>query len=218
MSSPAVLVAISKPQAAVISVACSGATSADVTSISQHPGEAPQIQYLNRLETDVFTMIGGNDAGFVPMIRACVFENDVNCKTQTDASLSTIKHLEQVVLPNVYRAERARVGPTTNLYVLGYPQAVGPNSICGATGLNASTAANVFRFEVALDAAIQRSAQVNGAYYIAPTDFNGHQLCSATPYFRGLQYLYTDFSGVYHPDSRGEQAIALLIDSHLPPS
>lgn len=62
-------------------LACSGAVTENITSISQYGNEPPQIDRLDR-DTDLVTLtIGGNDVGFATYARNCVLSS---CEEGTD--------------------------------------------------------------------------------------------------------------------------------------
>jgi hypothetical protein len=118
-------------------VACSGARTANVTTIPQYPfGPPDNLAQLNRagsVQTDLVTItIGGNDAEFAEILDVCVRRS--NCPDRTvpvmiDAQQRSWEnflpaHLDTTVRLNVRSAIQAikqKVSPATTILVMGYP-------------------------------------------------------------------------------------------------
>jgi lysophospholipase L1-like esterase len=95
-------------------VACSGATTADV--------RANQISALQPTTDLVTITIGGNDAGFGPVLQTCtVAESDHTCLAAVDAAEAFERTVLRDRLARTYAAIRT-AAPQAHVIVLGYPR------------------------------------------------------------------------------------------------
>lgn len=101
--------------------ACSGATTKDVTSIKQYPGETgDQLSHTKALRAaDLVTItIGGNDVRFDQVLKNCI-RGSHSCNHK--AILDRARNLEPKLI-STYAAIRAAVPSTAAVLVLDYPQ------------------------------------------------------------------------------------------------
>lgn len=101
--------------------ACSGAETTNL--INGQWNEPPQVQALNRYTDMVTLTIGGNDAGFVPFMRACLTPNDT-CQEGSSAYTNIDNYISNVLpgeLVTLYGEISSRIGPNTRVLVVGYP-------------------------------------------------------------------------------------------------
>ncbi len=211
----------------MVQLACSGAVIANMTTAGQD-GEPPQIQATPRHAIDVFLTIGGNDAGFGPVLAHCLtpgnsceaYWTQPNGTVQADGSTfngnldATVDSLT-APLSNAYRLLRAQA-PQALVNVLTYPSIFPPTtsgSTCVITtglGLAAQDAEWLISESSHLDSVIARAVNPlivpGSAVTFALNDeryaFAGHELCSAAPdgaYLNGL----TLSAGSFHPNPAG---------------
>lgn len=176
--------------------ACSGARIADLTGTDaegrpvpgQYPrsgegvyGAEPQIAALDELPSPdaVLLSIGGNDAGFAEIGKACA--NPVrNCSRPATAS-PWLRRLSRVVYPGLVRAyrqvrESARGAP---VFVLTYPNPFGPKYCDDLIGVNPAEM-DFLRdeFSPALNAKVKAAAAAAGVEAIDLShSFDGRRFC-----------------------------------------
>lgn len=200
-------------------VACSGATTTDV--INGKFGEGSQLNSL-RTDTDLVTItIGGDDAGFKDFATACV-----------TGSCSTTTTLDKVhnVLPNALDTLftgiggiKSKTGPNTRVLVVGYPRVVPdvgavidwPNCTYLQDGDDLASVRDVIAaLNQELSAAVSRAGSQFA--YVDPSGpsspFNGHELCTNSSYFNGLN---GDSAYAFHPNTRGQSAYEQVISAFL---
>jgi lysophospholipase L1-like esterase len=183
--------------------ACSGAKTADVL--------ATQISALQR-STDLVTItIGGNDAGFGPVLQTCtVATSDRTCAAAVDAA----EAFEWSVLPGrlarTYAAIR-RAAPHARVIVLGYPRLFDLAPACTdphVPNLNRRRKLNRGA-DVLNDVIHQTVSRQSGFSYTDVRDrFTGHGVCSADPWINDPSV--PTLVGPYHPNQAGYR------DGYLP--
>jgi lysophospholipase L1-like esterase len=196
------------PDVLTVHLACSGAVIDDLTTDSNY-GEPPQIDAIPRHASLVTVTIGGNDAGFGPVLQHCLTPGN-GCEadyTQNNAANEDviINGLEPR-LESVFSAIRARV-PAARIIALTYPSifeptAVGPSCLFGTgLGLSAQDIEWLISETDNLDNQIERAAQQAG---ISSLDeryaFADHEVCTGDPWVNGA------LSGppeAFHPTADG---------------
>ncbi|MBV9161490.1 MAG: SGNH/GDSL hydrolase family protein [Pseudonocardiales bacterium] len=183
--------------------ACSGAKTADVL--------ATQISALQR-NTDLVTItIGGNDAGFGPVLQTCtVATSDRTCAAAVDAA----EAFERTVLPGrltrTYTAIR-RAAPNARVIVLGYPRLFDLAPDCTDPHVPNLTRRRKLNHgaDVLNDVIRQSASRQSGFSYIDVRDrFTSHGVCSADPWIHGPSV--PTLVGPYHPNQAG------YLDGYLP--
>jgi lysophospholipase L1-like esterase len=183
--------------------ACSGAKTADVLDA--------QISALQS-STDVVTItIGGNDAGFGPVMYTCtVAKSDRTCAAAVDAA----EAFERTELPRrlarTYTAIR-HAAPHARVIVLGYPRLFDLAPSCAdpqAPDLTRRIKIN-HGADVLNDVIHQAASQQSGFSFVDVRDrFSGHGVCSADPWINGPSV--PSPVGPYHPNTGGYR------DGYLP--
>ncbi|GAA0538621.1 hypothetical protein GCM10010172_19870 [Paractinoplanes ferrugineus] len=104
---------------------CGGAVTGDVLAT-----QAPAIPS----GTDLISItIGGNDAGFAPIVLTCQFAGDATCTSTVDAAIANITATLPAKLDATYAAIKAKA-PAAKVIVLGYPLLFDTaSSSCGRT-------------------------------------------------------------------------------------
>jgi lysophospholipase L1-like esterase len=176
--------------------ACSGARTADVL--------ATQISAL-RDGTDLVTItIGGNDAGFGPVLRTCtVATSDRTCAAAVDAA----EAFELSVLPGrlarTYAAIR-HAAPHARVIVLGYPRLFDLAPSCADPHVPNLTRRRKLNHgaDVLNDVIQQTVSRQSGFSFADMRDrFAGHGVCSADPWINDPSVPM--FIGPYHPNQAG---------------
>ncbi|MBV9058179.1 MAG: SGNH/GDSL hydrolase family protein [Pseudonocardiales bacterium] len=177
-------------------VACSGATTGDV--------RGSQITALDS-STDLVTVtIGGNDAGFGPVLRTCtVASSDNVCIAAVDAAEYFARSELPGRLARTYAAIRA-AAPRARVIVLGYPRLFDLAPGC-ADPLAPNLARRTKLNEGAdvIDNVIYKAVvQQPGFEFVDVRGrFDGHGVCSAEPWINGPSTPAA--VGPYHPTQQG---------------
>jgi lysophospholipase L1-like esterase len=176
-------------------VACSGARTADV--------RANQISAL-RPTTDVVTItIGGNDAGFGPVLQTCTAaESDRTCLAAVDAAEAFERTVLRERLARTYAAIRA-AAPHAHVIVLGYPRLFELTSSCAdPLAPNVTRRSKLNEGADVLNSVIRSASQQHGFSFTDVRDrFAGHGVCSTNPWINGPSVPAT--VGPYHPNQSG---------------
>ena len=177
-------------------VACSGAKTADVL--------ATQISALQSGTGLVTITIGGNDAGFGPVLQTCTAaRSDRTCA----AAVNVAEAFERSVLPGrlarTYAAIR-RAAPQARVIVLGYPRLFDLAPSCPdphAPNLTRRTKIN-HGADVLNEVIQQAVSRQSGFSFTDIRDrFTGHGVCSTDPWINGPSV--PAFVGPYHPTQAG---------------
>ncbi|MBS2531790.1 SGNH/GDSL hydrolase family protein [Catenulispora sp. NF23] len=181
--------------ASYTSVACSGATTADVLN--------NQISALNSGTNLVSITIGGNDVGFSSVMETCVLDSDSACLSAINTATSQADSVLPGKLANTFAAI-ADAAPNAQVVVMGYPELydLGNSDIC--PGLSTTDRSALNNAADTLDSVIQTAAQNAGdSYADVRSNFSGHELCD---YFS--EWLHsvnvTDVTESYHPTADGQ--------------
>jgi lysophospholipase L1-like esterase len=203
--------------------ACTGATTEDVLERERHPGEGRQVDWLGP-DTDVVTItVGGNDAGFVRVIGACLTRGEP-CSRLDDEVDAQVAGLQDR-LDAVNREIRRRL-PDARILVVGYPHVVAdPGQVdveaCpelgGSSGNSLVTrgeAAWLREQGEALAVVMRESAEAVGARYVdAARAFAGHEVCTTAPWMTGV--VVGNIGASFHPNAAGHEALARLVAEAL---
>lgn len=212
--------------------ACSGATTSNVLNGGTGGGSwgaPPQVNALSSA-TDVVTItIGGNDVGFKDFAYACLFPINVTtgvCDEFTDIYDDTMDKITNELpakLEATYEALLQKA-PNAQIYVVGYPHLAPIKTIsdpfeqtCG--GLYDEFPNNWGDARAARDvvdaingviaskvAAVNTNHSTSRLVYVDTTTgaFLGHDACSSTSYFNGIDYVNSEYS--VHPNGGGHSA------------
>jgi lysophospholipase L1-like esterase len=180
--------------------ACSGARTADVL--------ATQISVL-RPSTDLVTItIGGNDAGFGPVLQTCtVAKSDRTCAAAVDIAEAFERSALPGRLDRTYTAIR-RAAPQARVIVLGYPRLFDLAPSCTDPLVpNLTRRTKINHGADVLNEVIQQavSRQSGFSFAEARDRFTGHGVCSDDPWING-----PSVPGPYHPNHTGYR------DGYLP--
>lgn len=203
-------------------VACSGATTGNVTSASGNPGNGNDPEPLQTTALDASTnlvtiTIGGNDIDFSDVLEFCVL---FTCGAANRFS-DVLKHLSKTIsllqpaLVRTYTAIK-QAAPNATVYVLGYPDLVPPHPsgaanliTCVTSGLVGGSLGWLAPKQRQLQDVIQNAASAAGVNWVDPNlkgaaySFQGHTVCSSNSWFiRPINRHPTSSS--FHPTSTGQ--------------
>jgi lysophospholipase L1-like esterase len=175
--------------------ACSGARIADVLST--------QISAL-RPSADLVTItIGGNDAGFAPVLQICTTAtSDHTCTSMVDAAEIFVLFALPIRLAQAYAAIR-HAAPHAQVVVLGYPRLFDLAPSCtDAQAPNVKRRSKLNQGADLLDGVIESVSQRFGfTFGDVRKRFASHEVCSADPWINGPSGPTS--GGLYHPTQTG---------------
>ncbi|MFB9444224.1 SGNH/GDSL hydrolase family protein [Dactylosporangium vinaceum] len=189
---PALYNAGVKP-AAYRSVACSGATTADVIN--------SQLSALSSSTTLVSVTIGGNDIGFTSIMTTCVLSGESDCIAAINTAEAKVRNELPAKLAAVYSGIRSR-SPSARVVVVGYPVFYQLGTVC--VGLSANSRAKINEGIDLLDDTTRTAAAAAGFRFAdVRSIFVGHQLCSyGDKWLHALNFVSLTVS--YHPTAAGQ--------------
>lgn len=190
------------------SQACDGATTADV-----------QLRQLPALTADtdaVSFTVGGNDAGFTPVLTACALPSWIaDCAGAVRTAVRTTRTLLPSRLAALYGTIR-RKAPNATVVTVGYPRLFGRQDCDLATFF---TPGELTRLNAALDVIdgvlADRAERAGVGFVDVRAAFTGHATCTAEPWVNGLSW---PIGESYHPNRAGQQAYAALVGPALAPN
>lgn len=193
------LVASQRPNTTLKFVACSGATTTDVTS--------KQLSSLSTSTTFATMTIGGNDIGFGDLIVACTLRN---CSSDINTANGKINNTLPGRLNTLYAAMKSRA-PQARFMILSYPRVLGSSGCFATIGVSSSERTSLTSLQANLNAKIKTAATAAGFTYInSDSRFAGHHVCAKPEWINGLNILHPEES--YHPNRSGNsQGFAPLV-------
>ena len=188
------LVAERRPDLKLAFAACAGATTQDVL-----------VHQMSRVDgaTRLVTMtIGGNDAGFAPVLGACS-QSPEACAHATARAQRFMREELPARLAAVY-AEVRRRAPAAQVIVLGYPRLFTGRS-CAAAAIAQAGLARLNRAADLLRDTTRAAVRAAGAGFVfrdAVAPFERHEICSRNPWINGLTSPLTES---FHPNAAGHR-------------
>jgi len=180
--------------ASFVSVACAGATTADVIS--------GQVSALSGSTTLVSITIGGNDAGFSSVMETCVLSSTNSCLNAVSAAETFIGSQLRGRLDQVLQAIAADA-PNAKVVVLDYPQLYDMSKSGFCLGLSTSDRVALNGGADDLDAVIQLAAQDNhDTFADVRQQFSGHEICDSDSWLHSVDIFA--ISSSYHPTAAGQ--------------
>ena len=176
--------------------ACSGATTADVTS--------GQLSALSSTTSYVTISVGGNDAGFADVLTTCAQPAWLsNCGAAIDKATAFINATLPGRLSTLYAAIRARA-PQAKVVVAGYPRVFNGDDCNALTWFSPTEESRLNATADLLDSRIAGAAAAAGFGFGNPVAaFVGHAVCDSPEWLNGLSNPVTDS---YHPNRLGHSA------------
>ena len=180
--------------------ACSGAETADVEPVP-----------ATRLVT---ITIGGNDAGFSSVIRACAPPWPWSCSDEIAEARRFIRRRLPARLDRLFRAIR-RAARRALVLIVGYPRIFAEREECDAARIDvdeqrAMNGVADLLARVTRERALRRE---RFDYVDVRRAFDEHQVCDPHPWINGLEWPVGES---YHPNRAGHRAYARAIRSNLP--
>jgi len=180
--------------ASFVSVACSGASTADVL--------ASQVSALSNSTTLVSITIGGNDAGFSSVMETCVLAPTSSCLSAVEAAETFISTQLRGRLDQVLQTIAADA-PNAKVVVLDYPQLYDMSKSTFCLGLSTSDRVALNGGADDLDYVIQQAAQDNHDTFADVRDqFTGHEICDFDSWLHSVDIFA--ISSSYHPTAAGQ--------------
>lgn len=216
----------------VTSVACSGATTADILG-SPRSQPAQQSAVTMRQPEVVTISIGGNDVDLVGKLASCAGPG--TCLwARPDKRVLTAQEFSLLEnrLVDVY-AELQLAAPLTRFYVIGYPLAIDPTGRCDPMTrllFNEEERRYLHEAQRLLNSVIaSAAARASMTYVDISQSYRSHELCSgsATPAMNGLRLgndsgpiaslpaLRLIASESFHPTPQGHRLAAAFIDAAI---
>lgn len=173
-------------------VACSGAVTNDVLN--------GQLDALSADTSLVTISVGGNDAGFVDVMKDCTLGSDQACIDRVADAKSFATDELAGRLDNVYAAIKDKA-PDAELVVLGYPHFYEIGGSCNA-GLSDTKREAINSGADALDdVTAKRAAAAGGTFADVRSAFDGHGICSSDWWLHSLTWPVGES---YHPTAAGQ--------------
>ena len=181
--------------ASFVSVACSGATTADVIG--------SQVSALSASTTLASITIGGNDAGFAGVMATCVLESTSSCLNAVSAAEAFITSQLRARLDTTLQTIRTDA-PSAKIVVLGYPDLYDLSKSSTCTGLSTSDRTALNGGADALDGALATAAAANGDTFAdVRGQFAQHEICDSGSWLNSVDIFA--LSSSYHPNASGQE-------------
>ncbi|HWM39407.1 MAG TPA: SGNH/GDSL hydrolase family protein [Streptomyces sp.] len=189
--------AAAHPNVGFVEAACSGATAADV--------ENTQVGQLTADTSLVTLQVGGNDVGFVDVLKNCILTaDDADCLAGVEAAKAAATSTLSPQLSKTYAAVRA-AAPSAKVIVVGYPRLYTIGGDCGILGLSDKerTALNSAADTLA-EIMSARSQEAGFTFLDARPVFDPHTICSGgSEWVTSLEWEKLNES--YHPNVEGHR-------------
>jgi lysophospholipase L1-like esterase len=175
--------------------ACSGATTGSVTS--------EQLGSLSSTTNIVTITVGGNDAGFAPIITSCALPWPWSCEGELTTAENFIRNTLPARLTTLYNAIRSRA-PTASVIVLGYPRLFMGVDCNAGTFFSGTEMSRMNGIADQLKSVTQERATTAGATFKdAIPGFTGHAICSSSEWLNGLS---NPVEESFHPNRTGHSS------------
>jgi lysophospholipase L1-like esterase len=181
--------------ASFVSVACSGATTADVLG--------SQVSALSASTTLVSITIGGNDAGFSSVMETCVLESTSSCVKAVTAAEAYVADELPAKLDATLQTIRADA-PSAKIVVLGYPDLYDLSKSGSCIGLSTADRTALNQGAGDLDSALATAATTEtDTYADVRGEFAGHEICDSDSWLHSVDIF--SLSSSYHPTAAGQE-------------
>jgi lysophospholipase L1-like esterase len=199
------LVARNRADTRLVFRACGGAKTADVLG--------GQKRALTRRTEIVTITIGGNDAGFGPVVRKCAEPWPSRCWDEIDRAERFIRTELPRRLGRVYRMIDRRA-PRAKTIVVGYPRIFNEGDECNALGrISPEEQRRLNDVTDVLARVTRRRARRRGFDFTdARPAFEGHQVCDEEEWINGVS---RPLSESYHPNRAGHRMYDRLVRATL---
>ncbi len=191
-------------------VACSGATTFNITTTGQYgePSQASQIAGAKH----VVVMIGGNDIGFGNLV-GCFLQFDCDQTPLPAGTIAFINAQLGALLDAAYSSIDAAAAPNAKITVTLYPPLLPPNGAAVGPNCPQFNPTEIVLGNAVTDAlngVIADRARAHGFGVANPAPlFRGHDVCSTSPFFY-LPSPTVPQAAWYHPDFFGRAALGAV--------
>jgi lysophospholipase L1-like esterase len=177
--------------ASYTSVACSGATTSDVSS--------SQLSALTSTTTLVSITIGGNDENFSGVMEDCNLDGTTTCVREVNAAETDAKAHLPAKLATLFGAIHSR-SSGARVVVLDYPEFYDLANNC--IGLSQTSRSKIDEGIDTLDS-ILSAAAAGAAFHFADVRaaFHGREICDSNRWLHSVNF--ADFGESYHPTADG---------------
>jgi lysophospholipase L1-like esterase len=180
--------------ASFISVACAGATTADVIN--------GQVSALRASTTLVSITIGGNDAGFSHVMETCVLRSTNTCLSAVATAKDFAVHKLPPLLANTLQAIHTRA-PNARIVLLGYPELYDLSKSATCVGLSTRDRTALNDGADALDDTLRAAAAAGNAVWAdVRGQFARHEICDSGRWLHSVDLFA--LSSSYHPTASGQ--------------
>jgi lysophospholipase L1-like esterase len=177
--------------ASYTSVACSGATTADVVS--------NQLATLTSSTTLVSITIGGNDEDFAGVMKDCNLGSDSTCVSEISAAESDARSSLPGKLDSLFAKIRAK-SPNAKLVVLNYPHFYDLSASC--VGLSTTKRTKIDEgIDVLATVLSGAASRAHATFADVRPAFRGHEICDDNRWLHSVNF--ADFGISYHPTEAG---------------
>jgi endonuclease/exonuclease/phosphatase family metal-dependent hydrolase/lysophospholipase L1-like esterase len=180
--------------------ACGGATTQDVLD--------DQIDAVSEETAVVTVSVGGNDADFSSVVRACaepMWWGTPNCDDQVRDAQELISEELPERLDEVYGEIDSRA-PQAEVVVVGYPHLLGSEDCNAITFFSPEERRWLGASADLLDEVTRERAAAHGFEYVSGiATFAGHEVCADEEYLNGVS---NPRSNSFHPNRAGHSAYA----------
>jgi lysophospholipase L1-like esterase len=181
--------------ASFVSVACSGAATADVLS--------SQVSALSSSTTLVSITIGGTDAGFSTVMETCVLAWTSICLSAVSAAEAFVADELPARLDTTLQTIRADA-PAAKIVVLGYPDLYDLSKSSSCIGLSTKDRTALDQGAGDLDSALATAAAANNDTFVdVRGQFAGHEICDSGSWLNSVDIFA--ISSSYHPTASGQE-------------
>lgn len=182
---------------------CSGAT---VSAVLRK-----QLSALSGSTTLVSLTVGGDNAGFAPVLETCTFSSTSACVSAINKAETKVADHLPAALDSLLSAIKADA-PNATVVILGYPDFydLSNSSSCNAEdGLSTTDRTDVDQGIDILDGVLQTAAAQNGDVFadVRPA-FAGHEICDSDSWLNAIDL--GNLKASYHPTGAGQA------DGYLP--
>ncbi|MER5498103.1 MULTISPECIES: SGNH/GDSL hydrolase family protein [unclassified Streptomyces] len=185
------------PGYSFVEAACSGDTTTELLA-----NQVPQVTADTTLVT---VQIGGNDVGFVEVLKNCILTiDDKDCIKGVEAAKAAATGYLPGRLQQVYSAIRARA-PQARVVAVGYPRLYTIGGDCGIFGLSDKERTALNSAADTLAGVQSAAASAAGLTYLdARAAFDPHTICSGgSEWVTSLEWSKLNES--YHPNAAGHR-------------
>jgi lysophospholipase L1-like esterase len=181
--------------ASFVSVACSGATTANVLS--------SQVSALSSQTTLVSITVGGDDVGFSGVMETCVLRSTSSCLNAVSAAETLVSDALPARLNTVLQTIRTDA-PNAKIVVIGYPDLYDLSKSDSCIGLSTADRTALNQGANELDSALATAAAHNGDTYAGvQSKFAGHEICDSGSWLHSVDIFSLGSS--YHPTASGQE-------------